>query len=129
MMRWSAASRCDTQFPLQSRCCELPIVGSMMLSSCVAGSGTMGKLLLAGIALFLRQLLGTGPPSSLVALSPLMVTASSPHWSALTVSSPASPKMLPDMYPLGFPDISGPLLVQCVGCACALAFKFPLIYL
>src|ERR1700722_9541407 len=109
-MRWSAESRCDTQLPLQSRCCELPTVDNIMLSRLVAGSGTIGNELLAAMGLPRRQLPGIGPVSS--PFSPVIWLTNSPYWSEFTVFVPGGPKMFPSTYADGSPLISGLLVVK-----------------
>src|ERR1700683_1698331 len=109
-MRWSAESRCRTQLPLQSRCCELPTVASKMLSRLVAGSGTMGNPLLGDIGLARSQLLGIGPVSS--PFSPVISLTNSPYWSEFTVFVPGGPKIFPFTYTDGLPLISALLVVK-----------------
>src|ERR1700743_1404715 len=44
MTRASWLSRFETKFPLQSRCCELPMVPSITLSRFVTGSAVIGNV-------------------------------------------------------------------------------------
>src|SRR6476660_7659313 len=101
MMRVSALSRWLTQLPLQSRCCELPIVGNRMLSRLVTESATIG-IAVPAIGDVRIQLEGIAPVS--LPFSP-EICAAMLYW--LPLGSDWFGPMLPCRYTDGLPGSGG----------------------